>query len=131
MNFEQILRQKLQENTSQTSSVGNEKIRGTDPAHLAFLIGRIARLQSAHPAKSPYKPSISPRKTHELTLSQQEAFAFFTKHQPDLSDAFTRNEIKSAFRKIAFVTHPDQGGTAEEFMQLREHYKTLINVPKK
>ncbi len=131
MNFEQILRQKLQESTSQTSCVGPSETRGTDPAHLAFLIGKIARAQSSRPVKSPYKPSISPRKTHELTFMQQEAFAFFTKHMPELSDAFTRNEIKSAFRKIALVAHPDQGGTAAEFMQLREHYKTLINVPKK
>lgn len=131
MNFEQILRQKLQENSSQTRTAGNDETRGTDPAHLAFLIGQINRMQTARPTKSPYKPSISPRKTHELTLLQQEAFSFFLQHQPDLSDAFTRNEIKSAFRKIALVLHPDQGGTALAFMQLREHYKTLISVPKK
>lgn len=131
MNFEQILRQKMQERPSRKIPAEMYESRGTDPAHLAFLIGQITRTQSASPRKFPYKPSISPRKPHELNIFEQEAFSFFSQYQPQLSNAFTRQEIKSAFRKIALSLHPDQGGTAQEFMQLREHYKTLIVVPKK
>jgi hypothetical protein len=39
----------------------------------------------------------------------------------------TEDEIKSAFRELAVQKHPDKGGSAEEFIQLKTAYDTLKN----
>ncbi|MDR3125518.1 MAG: J domain-containing protein [Candidatus Nomurabacteria bacterium] len=39
----------------------------------------------------------------------------------------SEDEIKSAFRRLAVAKHPDKGGSAEEFIQLKTAYDTLKN----
>jgi hypothetical protein len=44
-----------------------------------------------------------------------------------VSQNATEDEIKSAFRELAVQKHPDKGGSAEEFIQLKTAYDTLKN----
>jgi curved DNA-binding protein CbpA len=39
----------------------------------------------------------------------------------------TEDEIKSAFRELAVQKHPDKGGSAQEFIELKTAYDTLKN----
>lgn len=39
----------------------------------------------------------------------------------------TKDEIVAAFRKRALETHPDRGGSAEKFQQVKEAYRVLSN----
>ena len=40
--------------------------------------------------------------------------------------SYTQAEIKAAWRKMAFKTHPDKGGSAAALLAVREAYKALI-----
>ena len=40
------------------------------------------------------------------------------------------DEIKSAFKKLAMIHHPDRGGDAEKFKEINNAYQTLTNPPK-
>jgi len=42
-----------------------------------------------------------------------------------VGDKFTTFELKAAFRKASFITHPDSGGSEEAFIELQEAYKQL------
>ena len=39
----------------------------------------------------------------------------------------TVDEIKSAYRKLALETHPDKGGSADEFFRIARAYRALLN----
>ena len=39
----------------------------------------------------------------------------------------TVEEIKSAYRKLALETHPDKGGSADEFFRIARAYRALLN----
>jgi hypothetical protein len=42
--------------------------------------------------------------------------------------AITESEVKAAYRKRANDLHPDKGGTAEEFKELKECYDVALGV---
>jgi curved DNA-binding protein CbpA len=44
-----------------------------------------------------------------------------------VSQDATEDEIKSAFRELAVQKHPDKGGSAQEFIELKTAYDTLKN----
>jgi curved DNA-binding protein CbpA len=44
-----------------------------------------------------------------------------------ISQDATEDEIKSAFRELAVQKHPDKGGSAQEFIELKTAYDTLKN----
>jgi curved DNA-binding protein CbpA len=49
-----------------------------------------------------------------------------------VSFAATQDEIKSAYRRLAFEFHPDrQSGSEEEFKKVAEAYATLSDGPKR
>lgn len=48
----------------------------------------------------------------------KEIFNIFT-------EKWTLQNLKSAYRKIAFVVHPDVGGTGEQFQKLKDAYDLL------
>lgn len=63
---------------------------------------------------------------------QEWTFTCPFEHQVDeiakkfgLSSAATDEDIKQAFRKAAFASHPDQGGTSEAFRQVKSDFLTL------
>ena len=48
-----------------------------------------------------------------------------------LQPSSSQEEIKKAYQRLAMKTHPDRGGTAEEFRQVREAYEILGDVHKR
>lgn len=42
----------------------------------------------------------------------------------------TLTELKTAYRKLAFLFHPDHGGDVEKMKQLNNEYETLFNILK-
>ncbi|MGZ6470229.1 MAG: J domain-containing protein [Bdellovibrio sp.] len=125
MSFKQILREKMGENASHPSqSQSSESI--SDAPHMAYLLGQIPRFQTQKPRGHYPSPKIRPqRKPHVLSESQQISFAFIKKFAADLSDGFSATEIKKAFRMAAMTLHPDRGGDAKQFIELKSHYENL------
>jgi len=42
-----------------------------------------------------------------------------------MSDGYKKTELVRMYRKKCLTTHPDKGGSAEEFLQLQKHYEIL------
>lgn len=129
MNFEQILQSKIKEQSQAGAFRQSDESldpQGVDPAHLAYLLGRVTRPGALPRGKYTVRPL--PRAPHTLTESQLQSYAFLRNWISDLSEAFTRTELKAAFRQAALLLHPDRGGSAERFMQLREHYRALDSI---
>lgn len=132
MNFDEILREKIARSTAETTPASRPQSldgQGIEPAHLAFLIGRIGRHEGLARGKYrvPQRPP-PPPKPHALTERQREAMDFFRAHGFSLGESFSRPELKAAFRRAALKMHPDRGGLASDFVQLREHYKALSSL---
>jgi hypothetical protein len=70
-------------------------------------------------------PRPQPRKAHSMDSAQRDAYAEIRRHCANLSDAFTANELKSAFRLCALKTHPDRGGSSETFQLIKKSYHIL------
>lgn len=67
------------------------------------------------------------RKTNQST-----GYAFIYRNYLELlkiSFPFTKQELKSAYRKKALETHPDSGGTAETFREVHTAYQVLSHLP--
>ena len=125
--FKQILREKMHGTQAEKSFAGT--ILDSDPAHLAFLMSQVSRVQSPAPRGKYPAPAVRPqRKAHTLNAAQTQAFNFFTIYIHDFSPAFTEGELRKAFRKLALILHPDHGGQAEQFMDLKANYETLQTI---
>lgn len=76
--------------------------------------------------KSKQKQSAETQKVNQEALSY-EAYLKTLK----ITFPFNRQELKAAYRRRALETHPDSGGTAEDFRQVDTAYQmllTLLNV---
>jgi len=114
-------------NSSTNSSAST--MLDSDPAHLAFLMSQVSRVQTSAPKGKYPAPVVRPqRKAHTLNAAQTQAFNFFTIYIHDFSPGFTEAELRKSFRKLALILHPDHGGQAEQFMDLKDHYATLQGV---
>lgn len=126
--FKEILEEKL---TGARSTPRDDSfVMNNDPAHLAFLIGQIRKVENAstkgkYPAQKVLRPA---RKPHAFTEAQQCSYLFFRMEIADFSEGYTEAELKKAFRQLALIFHPDQGGSVQKFMQLKEHFMTLNQV---
>ena len=63
--------------------------------------------------------------------NQSTGYAFIYRSYLELlkvSFPFTKQELKSAYRKKALETHPDGGGTAEAFRQVHTAYQVLSQI---
>lgn len=125
VSFKQILREKMGATTPFTPQ-NEDSILGADPAHLAYLLGKIERRET-HAARGNYPaPRVRPqRKPHTFSNEQRLSFDFLKTLIQDLSEGFTATELKRAYRRAALQTHPDHGGSVHAFMALKEHYETL------
>lgn len=123
-----------------------------DPAGLSFLLGQVPRIHFKSNAKYQVPPiTVSEPKTrvrrefdsapipasvkirtpgpvHKFSESQKLSFQFFAKSSFALESDFSADELKSAFRKLALIFHPDRGGHEETFISLKFHYDTLKTV---
>lgn len=103
-----------------------------DPAWMTQLMAEIGPLQFRssyiyrYKAMHPTPPPPVVRKPHAMTEMQELAFAFLNQFQMQALDlGFFKQELKSAYRSALLKTHPDQGGTAETFQQVKKSYEIL------
>lgn len=69
-----------------------------------------------------------PGPTHKLGSLQNCGVDFFRSHQMELLADFTRDELKQAYRQLALKLHPDRGGSAKLFIELKNHYENLVRL---
>ncbi len=142
--FHEILQEKLDLKPFSPQSPPAE----LDPAGLAFLIGRVDRFHFKSKAKyvTPSSalpaPKTSPRRdfdscvlkkatvrepgpAHHLSDSQKKSFDFFAQSDIALEIDFSADELKTSFRKLALIFHPDRGGDEKTFILLKNHYDSL------
>ena len=95
-----------------------------DPANLAYLIGRIPKVEFQK--KSKYQ-AVAPeiKAPAHLNETEKEAYLKFHRWGMNLPRAFSILDLKNAFRKLALKMHPDQGGTQSAFLELKSTYLIL------
>lgn len=57
----------------------------------------------------------------KIKYADEVAYFGFTK-------AFTEDELKNEYRKLARIHHPDVGGDAQEFVKLKQYYDNLSKL---
>ena len=125
--FKQILRGKLAEES--TVSTASESYNQVDPAHMAYLIGQLEVFKMRGKKQHYPAPKERPqRKPHSFSPLQKQAFTFIKGWIHDLPEGFTANELKRAYRQAALLLHPDRGGSAHDFIELKTQYENLKTV---
>ncbi|WP_413560689.1 DnaJ domain-containing protein [Bdellovibrio sp. HCB209] len=125
--FKQILREKMGETSSAQANYSS--VMDSDPIHLAYLLGKVNRTEVQTPRGQYPRPAVRPqRKPHNFTALQRQSFEFFKCWIHGLSEGFTETELRKAFRQAALILHPDQGGSPQQFMDLKEHYEVLGTI---
>ncbi len=134
--FQDILNEKLSDglNIEKRSSSAFDTIMDVDidPAGLAFLLGQIGRFERTARPTNPYpRPKPTPKKprpAHTFNDKQRSSFEYFGSSFSPLSDNFSLDELKRSFRCLALKLHPDQGGDALLFMELKTHFEILCQL---
>lgn len=125
--FKQILKEKMGETSSPQTNYSS--VMDSHPSHLAYLMGQIERREFQTNRGQYPRTQVRPqRKPHVFTASQKQAFEFFKCWIHGLSEGFTATELRKAFRQTALILHPDHGGNAQQFMELKEHYAVLQSI---
>jgi hypothetical protein len=128
--FQQILEEKIRMQNPPGAAPGEsfpDRDHAQDPAHLAYLLGSLQVSYFRPTAAKIYPaPPTPPPRPHVLNEAQIKALSFFTLHGVTLSPAFTRRELKKAFRSLALRLHPDTNkGTSGPFIELKQMYESL------
>ena len=73
------------------------------------------------------RPTPKPAPPHTLTPTQQQAYDTFQRLGARLDAAFTRRELRTAFRRLALRYHPDRhpGSGAGETSRLSDAFRQL------
>jgi len=104
------------------------EIREELPLGFAWLLGQENLAQTANQtskARKAYGVKARPRPDHQLTPQQKEAYMLFEQSKAALARNFTPTDLRTAWRKLAITTHPDQGGTAEAFQKAKSAHECL------
>lgn len=104
---------------------------GEDPDVIAQLIGRTKTIKAYNYKTSIYKKFEKPQATlppHRLSSSQSVAKEILARLGADLSPRFHPLELKAVFRKLALKHHPDHGGCAQKFQELKASVEELKTV---
>lgn len=130
--FKQILREKMSEKPYGETLNRCSELH-VDSSNMAYLLGQIRRVETQTPRRQCYPPPrVRPqRKPHSFSESQRISYEFLKSCIQDLPDGFLPGELKKAFRQAAFIHHPDHGGSAQQFMELKRHYenlRTLVSI---
>lgn len=121
--FFEILEEIHDQSLSHSLSSGWESL--IEPAGLSQLMGTLSR--KYHSRTHIYRYPKAPRLSHQLNAEEQIAFQIINAYLPTpLHSGFYGTELKSAYRQALLKTHPDQGGTAESFQQVRKSYEILV-----
>lgn len=100
----------------------------SEPTCLGELYSRNTRIFISRRPPHQYQNAPPPsRRDHDLNEAQQAAWEFINSHSP-LSKSFSRQDLRSTFRKLAHRLHPDKGGNPAEFMRLRSAFLALKSV---
>lgn len=116
-----------------------------DPAGLAYLMGQTSVYTPK--ASNPYSkyrrtivrsaemrstetPTPEVRPAHTLTDEQALAFADINQWVQHLPNNFNYKELKSSYRIALLKTHPDQGGSSENFWSVKKSYEVLCSLVK-
>ena len=101
-----------------------------DPAGLAYLMGQTSLYTgvSTNPYNK-YRRTIV-RPAHTLTDEQTTAFKDIIQWAPQLPNNFNYKELKSSYRIALLKTHPDQGGSSENFWSVKKSYEVLCSLVK-
>lgn len=112
-----------------TVATAENSMNQVDPAHMAYLIGQLEVFKMRGKKQHYPAPKERPqRKPHAFSPLQKQAFTFIKGWIHDLPEGFTENELKRAYRKAALVLHPDRGGSAQNFIELKAQYENLKTV---
>ena len=105
------------------------------PLGFAWILGQQGLLaphtqekKSENRARQAYGVKLKPLPPHTLNRVQGLAFELFQNLGASLLPSFKKQDLKKAWRHVAKVTHPDQGGSAQAFREAQAAYKTLQTV---
>lgn len=133
--FSEVFSEIQIENENQNISFEWESL--LEPAWITQVMAELGPLQNT--TQTIYRHRQYPQQTrtrplriaHMMTEAQQLAFDLLQKYQINsLSSAFNKQELKSAYRLAVLKTHPDQGGNAETFHQVKKSYEILVSLAK-
>jgi DnaJ-class molecular chaperone len=98
----------------------NERVREVGRTETAEKVRRIEQLKEAA------------RLAQEEFLRMVQSFGTRDGHESlkvlGLAPPVTRDEIRTAYRKLARVHHPDVGGNADEFRQIETAYRAALDL---
>lgn len=126
--FQQILERKIEKKQANVM-----EFYGIDPYGFAQIIGVVSSQKlSVNPrfpsGKFPYPKKSSSKvarpTAHILSEIQFKAFQFFNRFTL-LHDSFSQTELKNCFRSLARKLHPDKGGSAPLYIELKTNYEIL------
>lgn len=119
--FQKVLEEQIIKDSTATSPQAKSI---QDPAHLAFLIGKIPKVQFQKTSqyKSQTRVFTAPARLNE---TEKQAYLKFYQWGVMLPKSFSNIDLKTAFRRLALQLHPDQGGSHEDFLDLKRAYFTL------
>lgn len=125
--FEEIHEQTHSQDDTYSLNAGWET--SLEPAGLSQLIGTLTPLRYSR--THIYRYPRAPRPSRLFNTEEQSAFESLNALlEIPLVSGFYRAELKSAYRQALLKTHPDQGGTAESFQQVRKSYEILVRFVK-
>lgn len=137
ISFAEILSSKIEEKDFKQNSI-SEKTQMSDPYALAYMLGHFDKYEFKKSTKDCFSRSkndygfnkypIQTRKNHQFNESQEISFQFFQNHLEQFERNFLKLELKKAFRHLAIKHHPDHGGSALLFIELKKHYETLLLI---
>ena len=142
-NFHEILEENLQQNGLRSDHFSSEKTNSLynagwesllEPAWMSQLLSLNSRYSvKPSPHRSyPRRPMpTAHRPDHALTPDQKAAYDYFLQFSRGILRLnFNLSELKSAYRKALLHTHPDQGGSAENFQTTKKSYEILTELVK-
>lgn len=136
LEFARIIEEKIKTemkraHSSPTPSEHN-RVHDDLPPGFSSLLANQSQSRPTHPtqsrAKKAYGVVAKPLPPHDLSPEQKLAAHIFQTYQTPLSPRFTRKELKTAWRKLAKKTHPDQGGSESSFRAALKAYHDLTAV---
>lgn len=135
--FAEILSEKVQGDSINSTSTQTE-ISTNDPIGLAYMIGHFEKYQFKKSKSECFqqrkysatynKYQITKPKNHIFNQNQENSYLFFNSWDPQFDRNFSKNGLKKTFRQLALRLHPDHGGTAQIFIELKNHYEVLLGI---
>ncbi len=137
ISFAEILCSKIEQN-DQAEKLNPLSSINNDPYGLAYMLGHFGKYEFKKSTKDCFtqqkyrfglnKYQVQSRREHNLNPEQENSFLFFHNWSCHFERNFSKIELKKTFRKLAIKLHPDHGGTAQLFIELKKHYETLMLI---